>query len=289
MITTIENDQLKIAVKSKGAEITSIKTAGDEREFMWAGDPDVWSGQSPLLFPIIGGLNGGVCRIGDKEYHLSKHGFARGSEFELVESSHDKLVYELRESDGTLKVFPYRFLLRVVYTLIDERLEVEYEVENLNDGQMHFSIGGHPAFATPLDDGMEGSDYYLQFEHKETADRWYILDGVIGGCTEKYLDDENKIVLSDDVLNGHALIFKGLKSQHVSLKCTKHDRVVEVCYGGFKHLGIWAMPGGRYVCIEPWFGLDDNRGFEGQFGEKEGVESLESGKTFRSKYTISCK
>ncbi len=289
MITTIENDKLRVAIKSIGAEITSIKTVADGREFMWAGAPDVWSRQSPLLFPIVGRLNGGVCRIGDKQYHIGKHGFARDSEFELVTSQSDKLIYELRESEGTLKVFPYRFVLRVIYTLIGNALEVAYEVENLNEGKMYFSIGAHPAFATPLGDGIVGSDYYLQFEQKETADRWHVVDGVIGACTEKYLDDDDRIVLDNDVFNDDALIFKGLKSQSVSLKCTKHGRVVKVRYSGFKYLGLWAKPGARYVCIEPWFGFDDNKGFDGQFSEKEGIERLDSGDVFRSKYTVSCK
>jgi galactose mutarotase-like enzyme len=101
VITTIENDKLRVAIKSKGAEITSIKTAADGREFIWEGDPDVWSGQSPLLFPIIGGLKDDVYRLNGKEYKLPKHGFGRTSEYDLVESSADKLVYELRQSAET--------------------------------------------------------------------------------------------------------------------------------------------------------------------------------------------
>ena len=125
--------------------------------------------------------------------------------------------------------------LDLIYTLVGNALDVAYEVENLNDGEMYFSIGGHPAFATPLGAGTVASDYYLEFEHKETADRWHVIDEVIGGCTKKYLDDDDKIILNDEVIDGHALIFKGLKSQRVSIKCTKNDRVVEVCYPGFNH------------------------------------------------------
>ena len=42
-------------------------------------------------------------------------------------------------------------------------------------------------------------------------------------------------------------------------------------------LGIWQKPGARFLCIEPWAGIADPLGFEGDFTEKPGVATLAPG------------
>ena len=54
MITTLSNECLKVTIDSLGAEIQSINKGG--RELIWEGDPKFWTGHSPVLFPICGGL-----------------------------------------------------------------------------------------------------------------------------------------------------------------------------------------------------------------------------------------
>jgi galactose mutarotase-like enzyme len=289
MLSTIENGTLRAGVKSKGAELSSIKNIASGREFIWQGDPDIWSPQSPLLFPIVGRVNGGVYRLGGKQYEMPKHGFARNSEFELVKVETAKLIYEMTDSDETEKFYPYKFALRIIYTLDENTLKVGFEVENRNDSRIYFSIGAHPAFACPVEREVRLEDYYLEFEEDETAGRWYIEDGALGRCDEKFLDNEKRIGITNELFKDDALIFKGLKSSSVRLRCEKSDREVRIDFPGFKYLGIWAKAGAPYVCIEPWFGLDDNRGFGGDFSEKEGIEKLETGQIFGSEYTITCR
>ena len=288
MLSTIENNILRVRVKSTGAELSSIQTVSNGREFMWEGNPDIWSGQSPLLFPIVGRLNGGLYRLGEKVYEMGKHGFARVSEFELIEKRADKLLYELTDSEESRRFYPYKFVLRIIYRLDESKLKIGFEVENLNGSQMFFSIGAHPAFACPVCGEVQLTDYYLEFEEKETADRWYIEDGLVDRCDKKFLDYEDRIEITEGLFRDDALIFKGLMSETVCLKCLKDDREVRVDFGGFKYLGIWSKSGAPYVCIEPWFGLDDSKGFDGDFSEKEGIEKLEAGEIFDSEYTITC-
>ena len=54
MITTLSNDHLKVAINSFGAEIISINKDG--KELIWEGNEKFWTGHSPVLFPICGGL-----------------------------------------------------------------------------------------------------------------------------------------------------------------------------------------------------------------------------------------
>jgi len=46
------------------------------------------------------------------------------------------------------------------------------------------------------------------------------------------------------------------------------------------------MPNAPYVCIEPWFGINDIRGVDAELSQKKGILSLEPGKSFFCEYTI---
>lgn len=58
MLYKLENDCLAVEVNDLGAELTRVTDRADGYEFLWSGDPAVWSGRSPLLFPIVGKLKG---------------------------------------------------------------------------------------------------------------------------------------------------------------------------------------------------------------------------------------
>ena len=51
----------------------------------------------PILFPIVGRLNGDVLRIDGVEYPMKQHGFARRSAFALVEHSDARAVFLLED------------------------------------------------------------------------------------------------------------------------------------------------------------------------------------------------
>lgn len=56
MTNYIDNGIIKVGVKSFGATLTSIVSKKSGYEFLWQGNPTVWNGQSPILFPTIGKL-----------------------------------------------------------------------------------------------------------------------------------------------------------------------------------------------------------------------------------------
>ena len=287
-ILEMGNDILEVKVKPMGAELCSIRAHADDSQYIWQADPEVWASHSPLLFPIIGRLSRGVCFIGEKEYKIPMHGFAKDSLFHLVKQEPGLMVFQLQDNRRTRQVYPYRFKLTVEYRLVDNRLGVGFNVGNENDRNMFFSIGGHPGFACPLEDGLSYTDYYLQFSESETADRWYIENGGIGR-NERFLDNDNTIRLTDRLFDKDALVFKGLKSNSVTLKSDRGRKEVTVDFPGFTHLGIWSRgKGAPYVCIEPWFGIDDPVGFKGGIEEKEGILALEPGGVFTGEYTITC-
>ena len=143
----LKNEQLTIRVAEKGAELQSVKDA-DGREYMWQAGPE-WSRHSPILFPIVCSVNDNTYRVDGKEYHLSRHGFARDAEFTVVSQSPQKVTLALHDSEDTLKVYPYHFNLAISYKLEGQKIQVIWHVENTDCREIHFQIGGHPAFNVP--------------------------------------------------------------------------------------------------------------------------------------------
>jgi hypothetical protein len=143
----IKNDKLTVQVASLGAELQSIKDA-DGREYLWqAGEK--WPRRSPILFPIVCSVNNDTYTVDGKEYHLPRHGFARDTEFKLIAQGEHKVTFALHETEETLKVYPFRFNLAVSYRLSGNKIHVVWHVENTDTREIHFQIGGHPAFLAP--------------------------------------------------------------------------------------------------------------------------------------------
>ncbi|MHC5083928.1 MAG: aldose 1-epimerase family protein, partial [Planctomycetota bacterium] len=269
MIHTIQNQQITVGVKSLGAELCRLRAASG-CEYLWQADPGVWAKHSPLLFPVVGRMhNDGHYQLDGVKYVMPKHGFARDSEFALVESDDASLTFELTDSDTTRACWPFSFRLRVRYALEAAAVRIGFEVVNTDKRAMYFSLGAHPALACPLQEGLEFDDYYLQFETAETADRWCLENGLLGRRDEKFLDTTDRLDISEALFADDALVFQNLKSNTLTLKTDKGDRSTRVEFDGWPDMGIWSA-GAGFVCIEPWFGHDDPADFAGSFDQKPG-------------------
>lgn len=90
----LDNGSVRVALSTAGGSFTSIKANG--REYLWQGDPSVWSGQAPICFPICGGLrNGRAMTMGGREVKLARHGFARKQEWKLEEQGDNMVALSL--------------------------------------------------------------------------------------------------------------------------------------------------------------------------------------------------
>src|SRR5690606_24747465 len=99
----LENSELCVLFFQKGAELRSIYDKLTERELLWQADPAYWAKSSPLLFPIVGALKGDEYIYEGKTYNLSRHGFARDNEFNIVYADNSQIIFELI-SDRTVRV-----------------------------------------------------------------------------------------------------------------------------------------------------------------------------------------
>ena len=288
MIYTLENENIRVVASSNGGELHSIKKINDEPEYLWNGDERYWKYHAPVLFPIVGKVNGGKYKIDGIEYELPQHGLARTREFKLIEKSESRIVFELQYDEETLKVYPFKFVLRIGYTLMEYGVETSYEVINKDNKDIYFSIGGHPAYMCPINQGESFEDYYFEFDKVEKSSKILLnSNGLFTKNKELFMENSKELPLSIEIFKDDAIVFNDLKSNKISLKSRKSDKSVTMDFSGFPYLGLWTKPtGAPFVCIEPWFGHADYEDFNGDFKDKEGINKLAVGKSFKAAYLV---
>ncbi len=273
---TLSNENITITVDSLGAELVSLHKDGEE--FMWSGDSAYWGRVSPVLFPIVGALRDGKYLYGDQSYVLPQHGFARDMEFSLAEQSADRLVFGLFSDDASLEVYPFEFILMISYTLEGNKVKVGYEVRNIDEKPLYFSIGAHPAFA--IDPNGANT---IEFAGDEKSDR-VLLDGPLVSKESEPCLDGRELKLEKGIFDRGALVFDSVNSQSVTLRTG--GRSLKVDFAGFEYLAFWAPKDAPFVCIEPWFGIADSVEATGKLEEKRGIRSLEVDESFKCEWSV---
>ncbi|MEW6336000.1 MAG: aldose 1-epimerase family protein [Acidobacteriota bacterium] len=281
----LEDAAVRAEIAPQGAEPTSLRLLDRDVEFLWQGDPAYWGRQAPLLFPIVGRLHGDRYTWMEREYHLPQHGFARDLVFRLIGRGGAWATFELRESDETLENYPFEFRLAVTHRVAGGSLRTSMTVDNPGDEPLPFSIGAHPGFRCPLRAGEALDAYTVRFEEPETADRLIVEDGLIGAESEPFLRGEREVRLSDTLFDRGALVFSGLRSDRVRL-AGPGGSGVELTFTGFPYFGIWSKPGAPFVCLEPWCGIADRAGHDGDLAAKEGLIWLPPGGRFAREISI---
>ena len=284
---SIENQQLRISIHQKGAELQSIFHKEHQTEYMWSGDPAFWGKHSPLLFPIVGTLKANTYHYQDAAYTLSRHGFARDRDFAIETQSAESITFLLRSDAETRTNFPFDFALRVIYRLTPSGFTTTYQVDNPAATPLYFSVGGHPAFKVPIVPGTDYTDYYLEFDKAETAPRWPISkDGLIETRPMALLDHTRTLPLTKELFAKDALVLKHPASSAVTLRSARTERGLRMDFPDFPFLGIWAAPNADFVCLEPWCGIADSVDSNQQWVEKEGINRLEAGGRFERTWTL---
>lgn len=284
---TLENDYLKVSIRMKGAEMTSLFSKTNHTEHLWQANPDVWGWHAPHLFPVVGGCINNELIIDGKSYSMQRHGFARHSEFTLIERSSTSAKFSFGHTPESLKVYPYRFSFQVLYHLQEAEIKITYKVINYDDGRIYFSVGAHPAFNLPFSPDENMDNYYLEFEHSEPLVTHLLSsDGFFNGKSELLARHENILPVTKELFAKDALVFKDLQSRKVSIKSSKHDHSIYMLYPEFQYLGIWSKCGAAFVCLEPWLGCADTEGRITEIADKEAIHSLDKGHVFEAGFTL---
>lgn len=287
-MVNLKNEQLSIIVSEKGAELQSIKDANG-KEYLWQGDPQYWNRRSPILFPLVCSVNNDTYRVDGKEYHLPRHGFARDTDFTLIYQSDRKVTFALESSEETKKVYPYDFMLSVSYVLDENKIGVIWHVHNTDTREIHFQIGGHPAFNVPDMNPGEDQQGRIRLDNTNPMDALHsYLDGSHEMDEVPFIEVEDGVMeFSNNTWRNDSIKIHKCQLHRAELlnKACKAEVTVE-----FRTpvVAFWSPYGKQapFVCIEPWYGIGDPRGFDGEFKDKPLMNHLQPGASFMSRYTI---
>ena len=161
-------------------------------------------------------------------------------------------------------------------------------MDNPNDREMAFTIGGHPAFCFARAEDSK-ADYALRFPGMEAL-HYILLDPASG--TARPEDGHvlalqgGMLALSDELFTRDAMIFDGGQIEEVWLCGSDGVPRVGMRCPGFPNFGVWSVVGAPFVCLEPWAGRCDDSGFEGELREKPNVNLLPAGGRYERSYEI---
>jgi galactose mutarotase-like enzyme len=267
--TTISNQQLTAVINHHGGELVSLQ-ANTGKEYIWEGNPDYWGKLSPILFPIVGTLKNGAYNYDGKKYQLTRHGFARDMEFDLIDKTGTAVVFSLKANNETRKLYPFDFELQIVYSIKESELCITYKVFNNSPEILFYGIGGHPAFSLP--NAFE--KYSLNFESNETLISYQLEGDLLSDKTIPIELSANLLPLTYSLFERDALIFKEMKSKQIQL-LENNVPVLNFRFGDFPNFGIWTKQNAPFICLEPWAGYSDTISATGNIAEKEGIQTLE--------------
>lgn len=285
---SIENDDIYLEVDSFGAEWRVLKGFKKKASCLWGGTPEVWPRHSPVLFPIVGKLNGNSYQLNERSYSLNQHGFARDHEFVLENASGNELVFLLNSNAETLRLYPFQFELRIRYSLKANALSTLYEVKNLEGSRdLPFSIGAHPGFSYDwLSQGKQWSDVLVRFHENEGTFR--VLNGglVDVSLRSKAEISARKLQLVPDLFDQDALILEKIRSRWVELATGDHDRLIRMEFDKAYAFGLWSKKVQEFICLEPWWGIADPLGHKGDLREKPGITWLKPGESWHTQWRL---
>ena len=289
MIHTIENNCLKIQISDAGAELCSIYDKDNNHEVLWQADPVYWKRHAPVLFPNVGRNYNDTFCVNGMSYPSKQHGFARDSVFTCISATADSVTHRLVSSETTKAVYPFDFIFEVTHSLSDRQVIVSWKISNTGDTPMYFTIGGHPAFNVPVLVGTSYTDYSLAFEGKDSLS-YILLDPSNGTAVTDQIYNlpmtDSRCALKTDMFDHDALVFDSGQIEQAAILYPDGKPYVVMTCEGFPNFGIWSVPGAPFVCLEPWIGRCDDRGFEGELAEKKNINALNAGEVFKKEYSI---
>lgn len=113
MVIELTNKDLTVQFKEFGGALSSIKDS-EGIEYLWQGDPEYWSGQAPVLFPICGSLRNdiGFFKNEDGSFHkgqIPHHGLVRKEVFTFEQISENSVSFTITPNQSMVANYPYDF------------------------------------------------------------------------------------------------------------------------------------------------------------------------------------
>jgi len=259
------------------------------------GHPDIYG--IPVLFPFPNRVRGGTWRFEGETYQFDKppesptsiHGLLLNRPYRVESHTADAdgatlaCVLDSRDFPDIGRQYPFRFKIRITYTLKDAVLSMGVSIQNAGSRNMPMGFGIHPYFRVGMSSDANASTALI----KVPAATYWELDG-------DSLPTGTRLAAIDvlDLRDGKP--FAGLTLDHVFTdvqmeadgvsRCviengdTGHGMVME-SDAQFRELVIYTPPGRDTICFEPYTCPTDAINLEGR-GIPAGVIVLAPGETF---------
>jgi galactose mutarotase-like enzyme len=222
-------------------------------------------------------LRNGRYRFDGRDYQMPKHGFARRSVFEILPGTADAVTMRLDATPETRAIYPFEFRLELTFAVQATTLRVTAVIANRGDRPTPASFGFHPALRWPLPFGRPRAEHAVRFAQPEPAPvRRIDDDGLLTPTPHPTPVEGDRLALRDDLFVDDAVIFDRLTSRSVRYGADSGPGI-EVRFDDFAMLGVWTRPGAPFICIEPWRGVADPQGFDGDIRDKPGIMEIPAG------------
>lgn len=285
----IQNDNLTVTVSSLGAELVSV-VGKDGYEYIWQNaSGEFWGGHAPLLFPHCGRILNSEYTYGGERYEMGIHGFARKMEFELVNQEADSLVFSLKPSEETKKIYPFDFELIAEYKIAENALFANFTVQNKDKKVLPFMFGWHPGFNLDDKNGAKTEDFYIDFGDVEECSCYPLQNGgFVAPDSYRYSLPNGKYQLSEEEnAREGTMIFVGT-GNCAKLYSQKSEHGVELSYSkNIPYFCIWKWESAdaKYICLEPWSDVPGDGVTPENFDTKK-MSRLQAGEKASYEYSI---
>lgn len=260
----IENEHLCVSVSPEGGNLTSVFDKDRDIELLWPGDPETWKYQDVVIFPLIGMPDGGYEAKGGTYQFRWAHGVARWETFTVERHTTDELVLTLVSNEETLRRYPYEFRLRLRYVLRGKKFTLTYGVSSLTAEEIPYQVGAHAGFRT------EGDEVVVDFDNARPVYQ-YPYNKFLQ-YPARLLAGDGHLVLNQEVYNReNSLVLKA--DQTTGCTVTRPDGVrLHYTWENASTLTIWGFSkGGRFLCVEPWWGICESRDTAREITRKEQI------------------
>ncbi len=165
-------------------------------------------------------------------------------------------------------MFPFCFLFRIKYKIIESKLKIDSTVKNASySAFLPYSIGIHPGFRWPVLSSRKDS-WQLQFEKPESLLVPSISSqGLIGGNQRKLSLHGRCLHLNESLFQNDALCFLNANSKRLSL--VGENATIRVDSPDARHRVVWSLPQQDFLALEPCTGHGDIEGRRIPFAERE--------------------
>lgn len=242
------------------------------------------------LIPFAGRIVDGEYKFGGTSYKLRAnssgnfaiHGFVADKRFQITKSTarpnHASVVLSYAHK-GTTKGYPFKFLVRLTYTLRDSTLACTTEIHNIDSRPIPIGDGWHPYFKTS---GSIGKMLLSLPSHAvvEVTPTFKVPTGE----AIKASRGRNLIALSRKEMD--SVFDFGGKRRRVTTKLIDPKLKLEIQLwqesgkGNYRYLVIYRPPTGSSVAIEPWTCAPN------AYNNNMGLIVLKPGAKFKSSYGV---